>query len=750
MNISNLSQDEVNVVENCENHAPANASTSHTERDLKIDILKDICDNNANFFSKDNTENGQRLYLSFLAIVDSVEKAKPKILAIETDMHYFDFDENTPGNGYRSFLLVLDLAIQMAIDCSEKVLQKRDSTFFRKTYLTKDIESCSHLMNSLDSCLTQLQTIMSLCTDGNLFVGEDYPLDELFTQYGEINQHCFYGRHLGFQYCDSIRNVLQFIALSMTLFSEVYYNQGSMISKATNSVISSTKFFIDPEQRAKRIVNISQHAEVDFCKAFWFLAEAELMNQLPSIVSPSVAISKVIQIPPEPIVIENLDGESYEVPVPSSYIGRKSVQVRLISHKIREGMLGTKGKSPMDPPSNALLIHCHGGGFVAQSSKSHDGYLRHWAKKLDVPILCIDYSLAPEAPFPRALEEILFAYCWAKKHHEFLGTTGEIIIGAGDSAGANLLLSSTLKCIESNIPTMSGLFVAYVPTLVHYIPSPARLLCMMDPLLPFGFLMKCLKAYACPDPHLQQTFSNNNNKDTESFEEITESDIMELQAHKSPTSENSDTLTYESLESNEVNVSDSVSSHKSGPLMNEILERYAKEQQLSVDGNKDTTKASTSQSLSNASNSFQSKVANFVCSLRNSFSKYLGERTASDAEKLLDLDTSPQINFVDRFCFEVPKDPFLSPIFATDEDLRKFPPTKVLSVEMDPCLDDCIMFAKRLKNVGNDVSLDILRGLPHGFLNFSLFSKEAHEGSNVCVRRIEELLKQRRQNQTIL
>lgn len=37
---------------------------------------------------------------------------------------------------------------------------------------------------------------------------------------------------------------------------------------------------------------------------------------------------------------------------------------------------------------------------------------------------------------------------------------------------------------------------------------------------------------------------------------------------------------------------------------------------------------------------------------------------------------------------------------------------------MDPCLDDCVMFAKRLKAIENDVSLDILSGLPHGFLNF--------------------------------
>ena len=39
---------------------------------------------------------------------------------------------------------------------------------------------------------------------------------------------------------------------------------------------------------------------------------------------------------------------------------------------------------------------------------------------------------------------------------------------------------------------------------------------------------------------------------------------------------------------------------------------------------------------------------------------------------------------------------------------------------MDPCLDDCVMFAKKLKTLNVDVSLDILEGLPHGFLNFTM------------------------------
>ena len=62
-------------------------------------------------------------------------------------------------------------------------------------------------------------------------------------------------------------------------------------------------------------------------------------------------------------------------------------------------------------------------------------YLRTWAREVNVPILSVDYSLAPEAPFPRALEECFFAYAWALKNKDQLGTTAEFVCMAGDSAG---------------------------------------------------------------------------------------------------------------------------------------------------------------------------------------------------------------------------------------------------------------------------------------------------------------------------
>lgn len=54
-------------------------------------------------------------------------------------------------------------------------------------------------------------------------------------------------------------------------------------------------------------------------------------------------------------------------------------------------------------------------------------------------------------------------------------------------------MALAMKCIELGLRPPTGIFMAYAPVLVSFVPSPSRLLCLMDPLLPFGFMMRCLK-----------------------------------------------------------------------------------------------------------------------------------------------------------------------------------------------------------------------------------------------------------------
>ena len=79
------------------------------------------------------------------------------------------------------------------------------------------------------------------------------------------------------------------------------------------------------------------------------------------------------------------------------------VHIRFMSYDgVASTLLNASNLSsaPRKTLCSGLVIHCHGGGFVAQSSQSHEMYLRRWAKTLRAPIISVDYSLSPEAPYP--------------------------------------------------------------------------------------------------------------------------------------------------------------------------------------------------------------------------------------------------------------------------------------------------------------------------------------------------------------
>jgi hormone-sensitive lipase len=73
----------------------------------------------------------------------------------------------------------------------------------------------------------------------------------------------------------------------------------------------------------------------------------------------------------------------------------------------------------------------------------------------------------------------------------------------------------------------------------------------------------------------------------------------------------------------------------------------------------------------------------------------------------------------DEFVFSVPRNHHMSPYIASDEILKQFPKVNILTAITDPCIDDCVEFAKKLRALKVDTQLDIVGALTHGFLNFA-------------------------------
>lgn len=95
---------------------------------------------------------------------------------------------------------------------------------------------------------------------------------------------------------------------------------------------------------------------------------------------------------------------------------------------------------PEGSASDKVLLYLHGGGFVYGWSDMHRHMVANLARQMGVRALGVDYRLAPEYPFPAALEDCVAVYHWLLKQ----GVAAEHIVIAGDSAGGNLTLTTML------------------------------------------------------------------------------------------------------------------------------------------------------------------------------------------------------------------------------------------------------------------------------------------------------------------
>ena len=85
-----------------------------------------------------------------------------------------------------------------------------------------------------------------------------------------------------------------------------------------------------------------------------------------------------------------------------------------------------------------VVVYFHGGGWVIGSVDTHDPVCRELAQRCGVPVVSVDYRLAPEHVFPAALDDCRAAADWIWQHASERGVDPTRIVVAGDSAGGQL------------------------------------------------------------------------------------------------------------------------------------------------------------------------------------------------------------------------------------------------------------------------------------------------------------------------
>ena len=116
--------------------------------------------------------------------------------------------------------------------------------------------------------------------------------------------------------------------------------------------------------------------------------------------------------------------------------------------KVSAGGVPAEWLIPAADGANGVLLYLHGGAWTMGWYQPHRWLVSHLARATGRRALAIDYRLAPEHPFPAALEDCLAAYRWLLAN----GTRPEQIVLGGDSAGGNLTLTTMLALRDGGEP----------------------------------------------------------------------------------------------------------------------------------------------------------------------------------------------------------------------------------------------------------------------------------------------------------
>jgi acetyl esterase len=108
-----------------------------------------------------------------------------------------------------------------------------------------------------------------------------------------------------------------------------------------------------------------------------------------------------------------------------------------------------------------VLVYYHGGGWVLGTLDSIDGVCRRLARRGECVVVSVDYRLAPEHPFPAAMEDAVAALRWTADNADAFGGDPDRLAVGGTSAGGNLAAVTALRAREENGPALAHQFLFY-------------------------------------------------------------------------------------------------------------------------------------------------------------------------------------------------------------------------------------------------------------------------------------------------
>ena len=375
--------------------------------------------------------------------------------------HEYDVNEHFEMNGYRSMIVL-----------TTKYFAKLRSVL-ESPFSSPDLEQ----YRAAAPTLVSLKRLM-------LDVHEKKNGDDSLKDFTELLQFTdrdvqpFHSSIRGFYLRPELRSLMNDLVMGVILTNISIYNLFSILLRPRAKERLFTRLALDGTvQDIRNLWGPAEFGVVRLIQWVKFLFSKGYMEQITCSRQSKFVISREGEI-------------SSKAPDPAS---SDSISIAYLTNEAR-------GVSPRD----SLIFHCHGGGYVSSTYRSHEAYLREWGRKLRVPIVCCSYRICPEHPYPASLQDLLDAYLFVTSgSQEVLTKIGfhpKNIIVTGDSAGGNLALSLVLALNEiqkcgTKVVMPASIALQYPNGNPAVESSCSRIMSLIDPTITLSGMGQAAAAY---------------------------------------------------------------------------------------------------------------------------------------------------------------------------------------------------------------------------------------------------------------
>ena len=460
-------------------------------------------------------------------------------MLLEEEKKMFDYYDNIEFvPGLRPISICFDFIEMIIIETKKSLNEMMDSKY-------KEEHLIMNFLNNLSKVDSFTDFINTICWS--------YDINDVLNQkendsliWKAIKQHYIkYNLYKRDIINKAIDKILDFVKIGYASINKAKSNINSKLKLYTSFGMYSTLYFFQRKKAQTGAKDFLMKPELDALLTVWGMIDNPIFLELVKIVLPSVKFKQSFYIKRtqkeiDINLIEALSGktssfnyfdEEQNKEIHDLFLGERDENnlnddLPLIKEKnegsktdenfvkIKVYYFGKmkfnskiKNKNDIDKVSQELkkgtnekktiMIHVHGGGFVAMSPKSHENYTLKWANYLKIPIFSIDYRLSPGVAFPKSLDDVYQSYLWILNYSEiFFNIEFDEIILAGDSAGGNLILSLTYLLIMNKIKLPKAIFLFY-PALKIDINTlvPSYLNSINDFILEYHLLKFCIESY---------------------------------------------------------------------------------------------------------------------------------------------------------------------------------------------------------------------------------------------------------------